>query len=125
MIYLSDEDASPPWKRDSLIDVNSMSSSLEQLSTPPSTPYQNNLVSINKKECREENTDVWFINESDQCEIQEGVKLRDGKPRDGKTSIASLYQQGLTPLLPLRPSTYLCQILVNNPLMRFTNYQIH
>ena len=41
MIFLSDEDAPPPWKRDVSIDVESVTLSSELLSSPPSIIHQN------------------------------------------------------------------------------------
>lgn len=80
---------------------------------------------LTRKEYREENIDVWFIDDSDHCETREGVKQRDGKSNDGKTLTTLLYQQELIFLLSLGPFTYLSHILFCKPLKQLTTYLIH
>ena len=80
---------------------------------------------LTRKEYREENIDVWFIDDSDHCETREGIKQRDGKSNDGKTLTTLLYQQELIFLLSLGPFTYLSHILFCKPLKQLTTYLIH
>ena len=78
MIFLRDEGTAPLKKRNVSIDVNSMSSSLEHVSTPLSSTYQSHLISMTRKQHCEENGDLWCINDNVHSETQEA-----GKPRDG------------------------------------------
>ena len=89
VIFISDEDTPPPWKKDVSIDVESVNSSSELLSTPPSTIHQNLPPSTTRKGYRGKNGDDGCMYDRDPCETQEG-----GKPREGNTLTNSLYQQG-------------------------------
>ena len=103
VIFRSNKDTPPPWEKDVSIDVESVTSSSEPLSIPPSSTHQNHPLSTIRKGYREKTGDDGYKYDKDHYETQVG-----GKPWEGNTLPASLYKQGLTLLLPLWPLTYLC-----------------